>query len=296
MKCTFRHYYAESRFSDDFLKIRDFLIRINEDSLSSVNYQFGRWEWMNSLENHSKESMEKIGIWEDNNRIAGVAIFESEVGDTWLITDPNYLSIKREMLEYAMKNMIGDKGFRLSINRNDTLLQTLAAEFQFIPSDWNEYDSFIDITELPEYTLPEGFSIVSLKDGYDIFQYNQVLWRGFNHPGEPETDDETINSRIQSLSGPDVVFDHNIAAVAPNGDFVSYCGMWYIPNTKYALVEPVATDPRYRKLGLGKAVVLEAIRRCGKAGAKYAFVDSNQEFYYRIGFKPYSVNTWWTKP
>ncbi|PKK97011.1 MAG: hypothetical protein CVV58_03430 [Tenericutes bacterium HGW-Tenericutes-3] len=293
MSCIFRHYYANSRFTQDFIKIRNFLIRINEESLATVNYPFGRWEWMNSLENHSKENMEKIGIWEDAGIIVGVAVFESELGDTWLITDPLYTHLKREMLDYAIVNMVGEKGFRLSINRNDTELQAIAAEYNFIPTDHHEPDSFIEISELTDYQLPEGFSIVSLKERYDIKEYNRVLWRGFNHPGEASTDDLTLKGRIQSISGPDVNLDLNIAVVAPNGHFVSYCGMWHIPKTKYALVEPVATDPDYRKMGLGKAAVIEAIKRCGKAGAKYAFVGSSQEFYYHIGFKPYSANTWW---
>jgi len=49
-----------------------------------------------------------------------------------------------------------------------------------------------------------------------------------------------------NFSGPHVNLKHKIAVVAPNGEFVSYCGMWYENNTDYALVEPVATDPQYR--------------------------------------------------
>ncbi len=295
MSCIFRHYYAKTRYTDDFIKVRNFLIRINEESLATVNYPFGRWEWMNSLENHPKETMEKIGLWEEAGIIVGIAVFESELGDTWIITDPSYTHLKREMLEYTIKNMEGPNGLRLSINRNDLELQALATEYQFIPTDYHEPDSFIEISEIPDYTLPDGFSLVSLKDRYDIRQYNRVLWRGFNHPGEEINDEATLQARIQSISGPDVHLELNMAAVAPNGNFVSYCGMWHIPGTKYALVEPVATDPEYRKMGLGKAVVIEGIKRCGKAGAKYAFVGSRQEFYYRIGFKPYSANTFWMK-
>ena len=38
--------------------------------------------------------------------------------------------------------------------------------------------------------------------------------------------------------------------------------------------------------GLGKAVVLEAVKRCGQMGAKTALVGSSQQFYYNIGFYP----------
>lgn len=58
-------------------------------------------------------------------------------------------------------------------------------------------------------------------------------------------------------------------------------------------MEPVATDPDYRKLGLGKAAALEGVKRCRDLGAKVAFVGSSQQFYYNIGFRPYSTKTWW---
>ncbi|HBP38077.1 MAG TPA: GNAT family N-acetyltransferase, partial [Clostridiales bacterium] len=56
-----------------------------------------------------------------------------------------------------------------------------------------------------------------------------------------------------------------------------------------------ATDPAYRKMGLGRAAVLEAIRRCGVLGARRAFVGSSQQFYYSIGFRPYATSTFWVR-
>lgn len=43
-------------------------------------------------------------------------------------------------------------------------------------------------------------------------------------------------------------------------------------------VEPVATDPDYRRMDLGKAAVLEGIRRCGELGAEVAYVGSVKDF------------------
>jgi N-acetylglutamate synthase-like GNAT family acetyltransferase len=95
------------------------------------------------------------------------------------------------------------------------------------------------------------------------------------------------------FEGPNVNLNLKIAIADPNGNFVSYCGMWYDINSEDALVEPVATEPAYRKMGLGKAAVLEGIKRCGELGAKRAFVCSSQQFYYNIGFRPYTSSTCW---
>lgn len=128
-----------------------------------------------------------------------------------------------------------------------------------------------------------------------MFKYGHVLWKGFNHEenGEGSFILENTKNDAEGFERPNVNLDLKIAVVAPNGDFVSYCGMWQDVRSKSALVEPVATDPAYRKLGLGKAAVLEAVRRCGELGAERAFVSSSQQFYYNIGFRPYATSTWW---
>jgi len=95
------------------------------------------------------------------------------------------------------------------------------------------------------------------------------------------------------LSSPVLNPELIVSVAAPNGDYVSHCGMWYQPGDSYCYVEPVATIPSYRNMGLGKAVVLEAVRRCAVLGATQAIVGSNQQFYYNIGFYPIATATWW---
>jgi len=69
----------------------------------------------------------------------------------------------------------------------------------------------------------------------------------------------------------------------------------YEPTGRYAYVEPMATDPVYRRLGLGKAAVLEGIRRCGALGAKVAYVGSDQAFYLSIGYEVIYTSERWIK-
>ena len=102
-----------------------------------------------------------------------------------------------------------------------------------------------------------------------------------------------VRDRRQMQSSPYFRHDLTLAAVAPKGDFVSYCGMWYEPRNRIALVEPVATDPDYRRLGLGRTVVLEGVRRCAALGARVAFVGSDQDFYKSLGFRTAFVGEAW---
>ena len=87
-----------------------------------------------------------------------------------------------------------------------------------------------------------------------------------------------------------------IVVAAPEGDFVSICGMFYQPKGRFGYVEPVATDPEYRRMGMGKAAVLEGIRSCVELGAVEAFVGSDQPFYMALGFEVQYVTLCWQKP
>jgi len=116
----------------------------------------------------------------------------------------------------------------------------------------------------PAIQLPEGFSLKSLAEENDLAKIDRVLWRGFNHPGEPPAGGEEDRRKMQS--GPHFRKDLTMVAVAPGGEFVSYCGLWYEAVNRFAYVEPVATDPDYRRLGLARAALMEGIRHpplCG---------------------------------
>jgi predicted N-acetyltransferase YhbS len=94
-------------------------------------------------------------------------------------------------------------------------------------------------------------------------------------------------------SGPHFRHDLTIVVRAPNGEFVAFAGLWFDPANQFGYVEPVATDPDYRRMGLGRAAVLEGIRRGGELGASVAYVGSTQPFYLSFGFKKlFSLNCW----
>ncbi len=289
---TMRHYTDMPGFTEDYRKVLDFLLRINQDELVTPGFVWGRWEWMFSLPYLDVSGLHKIMVWEEDDQIVAVATYESNLGNAYFLVDKQYAFLKGEMLQKAKENLSVDGHLKALISDTDTNFRQIATNQGFAPIDDGECTAIYEIGEI-SYSLPQGYQVVSLCEVFDLHKYNRVLWRGFNHPGDaPETKEQLEDRRI-SLSGPNVNLNLNIAVVAPNGEFVSYCGMWYDPSTDYCLVEPVATDPDYRKMGLGKAAVLEGIKRSGKLGAKRALVGSSQEFYYRIGFVPFAKESWW---
>ena len=296
MPVTMRNYTSEPLFTSDYLKVREFLRSLNLDDLLYPGFTWSRWEWMITHAMLDRSALNRIGIWEDNDQIVGLATYESTLGYAYLFTARGYEVLKQEMLEYARHALTGDKGLSVLIDNNDRDFQRIAQRAGLVATKEQENTALIDISDDLAYSLPAGYRIVSMADGWDFYLYNEVMWRGFNHEGPPPRTDKEIGIRKEMLSSPMIIPEIVLAVVTPDGRYVSHCGMWYAAGDKYALVEPVATDPDYRMKGLGKAVVLEGVKRCGRLGAEVALVGSTQQFYYNIGFYPIHTGSWWNVP
>ncbi|MDP3488188.1 MAG: GNAT family N-acetyltransferase [Bacillota bacterium] len=299
MTIFLRHFSSEPGFSEDFIRVRDFFKRIHEPTYKFGNWDWVRWEWGFSLPYLDETQLSKIGVWEDDGRIVALATYETTLGEAYFAYDQDYAFLKKALIEYAVEYLAkvdenGAHSLNMGISESDDEFRQIARDLGFTEGEKPEYMSTMHNPDvLPEISLPAGYSIVSMAEENDLHKINRVLWRGFNHPGEPP--ESEIPGRIKSQSGPDFRRDITLAVKAPNGNFVSYCGMWYTPDIDYAVVEPVATDPDYRRMGIGKAVVLEGIRRCFAEGAVAVYVGSGQQFYFDIGFKPIAATRRWSK-
>ena len=293
MSVTFRNYSPEPFFTEDYLGVRNFLIRINSEKLYTPNFLWGAWEWEVTHGNFDRSNINRFGLWEDDGELVAIAIYELPLGDGLLFVDEEHSHLKPEMVAYAKKALHDNGNLRILLPDGDYEFQRAALIQDFRPTQKRWHCSVLDINALQPFVLPEGFSFVSMAGNWNWHQYNRVMWRGFNHEGKAAYDDETIAGRKEMLSSPMIIPDLVVSVAASDGNYVSHCGMWYRPGDFYCYVEPVVTDPEYRMMGLGKAVVLEAIRRCGDLGAKQAVVGSSQQFYYNIGFYPILTSTWW---
>ena len=293
MSVQFRNYTKQPGITKDYHKVRDFFIK-----LGYAEFTYTRWDWMATHGYLDKSAVSKIGIWENNEDIVGVATFDCQLGQAFCLALSEYAYLKKEMLLYAKDNLSKNGKFGVIISDTDYNFQDIAAKLGFVATEHKESDAifYLDKTSTA-YKLPEGFHITSMKETFDLYQYGRVLWKGFNHElngeGEFHFTKEEEQEKETEMIRPNVDLSLKVAVVGPNGNFVAYCGIWYDPIAGYAVIEPVATDPDYRKMGLGKAAVLEGIRRVGELGAKKVLVGSSQQFYYSIGMRPFATATMW---
>lgn len=292
---TSRRYYG----IDDYYAISDFIISLYRPFNRDGNWLQPIWAYMHSHPYLDAGSLGRIRIWEDEGRVVAVVHYEMQLGEAFFQVHADYDALKPELLDYALAELSsaapdGSRTLRAFISDFDTPFAHTAEALGFARDPDNDRTlSVLEIAEgfAPDLTLPGGFRLKSLADDNDLTKMHRVLWRGFNHPGEPPADG--IRWRRQMQSSPFFRHDLTLVTEAPNGDFASFCGMWVEPTNRIALVEPVATDPTYRRLGLGRAVVLEGVRRCAALGARLAFVGSDQDFYHALGFKTAFVSEAW---
>lgn len=288
---------------DDYWRVDEFLIQHYQPGNQDGNWLEPAWEYMHYHPLLDSASLDKIGIWEEAGRIVAVSHYEWRLGEAFFQFAPDYRFLQGEMLEYAEQYLHGQssqdgrKELRVYAGDRDSDFQSLLqARGYKRRAEWNRPQArFVVPDPFPRIVLQEGFQLKSLADECDWAKVHRALWRGFNHEGGPPMTDEELESRRRMFDTPSARRDLKIVVEAPGGDFVSFCGMFYEATNKFAYVEPVATDPDYRRMGLGNAAVLEGIRRCAELGARVAYVGSDQAFYLAMGFEVTDVSECWVK-
>lgn len=103
------------------------------------------------------------------------------------------------------------------------------------------------------------------------------------------------NSSLYRDSFECVVVDDN----AKEGNPVcAYCFVYVDKRTKSALIEPLSTREKYRRKGIGTAMLHGAVLRCRKLGIERCYVDSfgwRKDFYAAAGFFTESSVSFWYK-
>lgn len=283
----------------DFDLISTFLVENFQSGNADGNWLQPAWEYMHSHPDLDEASLAKIGVWEDSGKVVGAVHYESQLGEAFFELHADYVHLKPLLLAHAGAQLYktgldGTRRLNVFVNDFDRAFEAL------VRSQGYEKDgrrarpmSQLTLTHLPGLTqrLPDGFQLKSLDRENDLVKIHRVLWRGFNHLGEPPPGGVDEQRKMQS--GPHFRKDLTLVVAAPNGEYVSYCGMWYEARNRIAYVEPVATDPAFRRKGLAAAALLEGLRRCRALGAQVAFVGSDQEFYRMLGFqKLFTANCW----
>ena len=308
MKTTFRSYDP----SRDFLRIRDFLVETFSLTEQPLNWRLERWNYaryfvtpllatdgvgepdLGAYQAGIRLFDASTGVWEkDAGEVVGVVNIEhadkrhSGWGEAFFQRHPDHDRLLPEMLDFAEANLRNRERSLLfiPIYDHDEAFLTVVQQRGYQPNDeYTLWDSVFTIQgELPEYTLPEGYRLQSMADDNDLHRRRKAFGLAFNHPDPQDWPSLLSNQELQRA--PDYRRELDLYVVAPDGEFASFCIAWWDERNRIAMLEPVGTVPEYRRKGLARAVVLEAIRRVAALGVRQVFVGSDQAFYLSLGFQ-----------
>ena len=235
-----------------------------------------------------------IGIWEDCGNIVGIATYEMDLGSCHLHTHKNYKFLLPELLEWAENELF-------AIKDNKNILEVIITDKEPDKKELLKSNGYLLVYSepnnifpydkpFPERKLPERFKII---DGInvDYKKLHYCWWKGFDHGDEPDND---IDGRIFGCNAPNSDMSLMTIIVAPDGEYACALGMWFDETNKYAYLEPLATIPKYRRMGLATICLTEAMKKTKVMGAKYCFGGS-REFYTDIGFETIMNGEVWKK-
>jgi len=300
----------------DFMPVRDMLVETFRAWPQLRNWRLERWNWCRyscvpylvswprDLHPTPEESLagirfweEHIRVWEDDGRIVGMVHTESgrELGQCFVERRPGYSAMLPKAIEWAEAHLAADDGKLVvwAADGDDELCSVLTAKGYVLQSGWRDPNACYAIGTPPTPTLPEGFTVSSMAKGGDISRRAEAIGRGFGH--ENPRDWGTVAHYQELLNAPD--YDPTLAlhTIAPDGRYASACIVWHDRVNQIGILEPVATVPEFRRMGLGRAVIYEGIRRVAQRGATEVWVGSDQAFYQAIGFRVSSVSHGWSR-
>lgn len=154
--------------------------------------------------------------------------------------------------------------------------------------DWTQLNER-DLTDVEQPVLPAGFRFRTAGEAGP-----EAAVRAHVDAWAPSA--YTAESYEGVRQTPAYRSDLHILVEAPDGTMASSAIMWLDEVNKTVEFEPVGTHPGYRRLGLGRAMMLHGMQRARAAGATHATVvckgapgrPGARGLYYSVGFRELS--------
>lgn len=274
---TVEMYQNHERFNKQYNEIYEFLLKAADRGYNEL-FHWGRFEWMMGHSLLDTSHLDSIALFRDEeHKIAGLIVYDTFYEDRYYIlhlcNDPMLLKL---MVDLILSNTKDE--CTIKISDQDHSLCQLLQELHFVKCNKETSILEINLDQELDYKLPFGYSMSPKEFLFDHWKYQMVIHKGFNHTDIPDKWDEKLFTPSPNSNTQLSVF------AIRSDDYCAHCQVWYSKGDT-AYIEPVVTIPECRNSGLGKAVVYEALSRARGLGAKRAIVLSEQEFYFKIGFK-----------
>jgi len=290
MEVTSRQYQ-----SSDYEKIIKFLRDVLLSESHKTCWLPQKWEYAEYLVNplhldrgeQTERWHNKIRIWEQGGKIVAVCHNESN-SSAFFEIKKGHESLYPEMLDWAEDNIAKE----LSVFAMDSLPyqkeELLKRGYGIVEEP--TYQN-VQYTKDNDYVpiLPDGLEFVDANDISDVSIRQMAVHRGF-HPEDKEVNPEYMNSFKIMESAPMFKKEFELMIKKEN-TCIAFTVAWVDQESNTALIEPMSVWPEYQGKGLGRQLVLEALRRLKATGINTIYVESYNDdrkaFYNKCGFSTY---------
>jgi mycothiol synthase len=283
----------------DFQRVYEFAQAFAADAFHVVDLPY-------RLCSPSAQQPENARLWEDEQgSLRGFAIVQLP----WLTVDYGVHPAAREagleeaILAWALERwpqVMAEHGLRYSLfleaRENQAARLALLEKLGFVRDGWHMLRMRQPLNDaIPMPQTPEGFTIRPLAGEAEVAGYVALHRAAFGSANMTE------DWRQRTLQAPQYIPALDLVAVAPDGSLAAFCICWLSQrghdenggNT--GQVEPIGVRPDLQGRGLGRAILLEGLRRLQAHGAATALIDSDGEndpsrgLYESVGFRVANV-------
>jgi ribosomal protein S18 acetylase RimI-like enzyme len=298
-----RDFEAARAFLGEIYPMRTAYSNWIPSTLENVKFGPGGTEYLD-------EEDEYLKIWEEIDatekaapRIVALS-FTKPSGECWLSIHPNHMSEFKGIVHWMedrvrelKKEEVKELKMSLVVDDDDEERIALVSELGF---QKDELDGDKQIrppnTPVPDYSLPKGYTVRHAVVEEDFLEYREVQKAVFPHIKKMSKEQLQLYSTASFYQE-----DLDIVAVDPEGRFAAFCTVRMDPLSKIAELEPVGTHPDHRKLGLGKAVICEGLKRLAKYEASAMVIigaapsEGARRLYESVGFVNEGTRHYWAK-
>lgn len=211
-------------------------------------------------------------LWFDDEQLIAFALVD-EYDNLFFDCLPDHLDpLGDEMIEWGLSRLNSDsKTLDTNCRESDTARVAFLEKLGFARTPTETISMRRDLDEpIPDSVLPAGFTIRSVKGEEEAEALAELHRLAFG------TDFVTTEARLTWMRVPEYDPNLDLVAIAPDGTFAAYC-MCSISNEQNQTTgdlegqtDPVATHPRYQKLGLARALLLTGLSLLKERGMKTA--------------------------
>ena len=234
----------------------------------------------------------QIRLWFDEDRLIGWALLTlgEDTFDVYVSPHLRGEAREHEMLAWSTQEM----------SANGNIQNMWVAEDDKVRIRWLEENGF---TPEPAHfiyfkrslagplagpPLPKGFSLRTSRGPEDARLRSVASHAAF---GSGKPFDEYWPRTLRFMQSSVYVPENEIFVMSPNGEVAAFCIVWTDERSKVGHFEPVATHPNFQRMGLGKRLLFEGLRRLKFEGMIEADVCTNDDnsaairLYESVGFQ-----------